>query len=250
MRETEMRTRLIAASPFLLFACALLHGQTTAEVATHDSTPTFSSGVNLVLVPVVVRDAKGQAIGTLHKEDFQLFDKGKLQFISKFSIETPGAPLIVPDTAVETDAEGNAKPAGSPGSPKGMAIANRFVAWLFDDVHISFEDLARARDAADKTLQALEPGARAAIFTTSGRTTLDFTDDRDALRKALLLIRPTPSMERGIAGCPDIEYYQADLIINKNDPLALQVAEAEYVACNPPPPNPTLTPAQIMAQAM
>src|SRR5579863_750045 len=111
MRETEMRlsgaflkprgTRLTGASPFLFFACALLHGQTTAEVATHDSTPTFSSGVNLVLVPVVVRDAKGHAIGTLHKEDFQLFDKGKPQFISKFSIETPGAPLIVPDTSVE-----------------------------------------------------------------------------------------------------------------------------------------------------
>ena len=69
MRETEMRlagafpkprrTRLIAASPLLLFAVRLLYGQTTAEVATHDSTPTFSSGVNLVLVPVVVRDGKG-----------------------------------------------------------------------------------------------------------------------------------------------------------------------------------------------
>src|SRR5580693_6456757 len=235
MRETEMRTRLIAASPFLLFACALLHGQTTAEVATHDSTPTFSSGVNLVLVPVVVRDAKGQAIGTLHKEDFQLFDKGKLQFISKFSIETPGAPLIVPDTAVETDAEGNAKPAGSPGSPKGMAIANRFVAWLFDDVHISFEDLARARDAADKTLEPLEPGARAAIFTTSGRTTLDFTDDRDALHQALLRIQPSPTLVGGgKKDCPDIGMYQADLIVNKNDPTALQLAESEYLTCNPP----------------
>jgi VWFA-related protein len=55
-------------------------------------------------------------------------------------------------------------------------------------------------------------------------------------------------MERGIAGCPDIEYYQADLIINKNDPLALQVAEAEYVACNPPPPGQTVAQAMALAE--
>jgi VWFA-related protein len=231
-----------------VFACALLHAQTTAEMATRDTTPTFSSGVNLVLVPVVVRDDKGHAIGTLHKEDFQLFDKGKLQVISKFSIETPGTPLIVPDTAVETDADGNAKPAGaSTAAPKGMAIATRFVAWLFDDLHIDFADLARSREAADKKLQALEPGSRAAIFTTSGRNTLDFTDDRDALHKTLMALQPRPSNPTGgITSCPDIQYYQADLIINKNDPQALQAGEAEYVSCNPPLGQ---TVAQAMAQA-
>jgi VWFA-related protein len=195
-----------------------------------------------------VRDSKGRAIGTLQKEDFQLFDKGKLQIISKFSVETPAAPLTLPDTSTETDARGNAKPNdSSAGSPKTTAIATRFVAWLFDDLHISFGDLVRVRTAAEQKLQALEPGTRAAIFTTSGRTTLDFTDDRDMLHQALLQIRPSPTITAGTPDCPDIEYYQADLIFNRNDQQALGIAEAEYVACNPPPP--TVTPAQAMAQS-
>src|ERR1700733_2994374 len=75
--------------------------QNTDELITPDSAPTFSAGVNLVLVPVVVRDKKGRAIGTLRKEDFQLFDKGKRQVISKFSLERAGDQQIVPSAAVE-----------------------------------------------------------------------------------------------------------------------------------------------------
>ncbi len=89
--------------------------QTTAEVTQRDTPFTFSTGVNLVLVPVVVRDRDGHAVGTLKKEDFQLFDKGKLQEISKFSVEKAEAPPTLPDTSIQTDASGNpqAKPSGA-----------------------------------------------------------------------------------------------------------------------------------------
>ena len=241
-----------------VLACAFLHAQTTAEIATHDSPPTFSTGVNLVLVPVVVRDGKGRAIGTLHKEDFQLFDKGKLQIVSKFSVETPGSPPIVRDTAAETDPEGRAKP--NPEGSQKTAVATRFVAWLFDDVHTSPSDLIQSRLAADRRLgEPSEPGTRAGIFTTSGRTTLDFTDDRDALHQALLRIQPSPTLvDAGPKDCPDIGLYQADLIVNKNDPIALQLAESEYLTCNPPNPpfqlaalsNPKLSYDQWVQQQM
>ena len=48
---------------------------------------TFKARVNLVMVPVVVRDKQGHAVGGLHQEDFQLFDKGKPQYIARFSVE-------------------------------------------------------------------------------------------------------------------------------------------------------------------
>ncbi len=39
--------------------------------------------------------------------------------------------------------------------------------------------------------------------------------------------------------CPDISYYMADLIQNKNDQTALQAAAQEVLAtCDPPPPGP------------
>jgi VWFA-related protein len=51
-----------------------------------------------------------------------------------------------------------------------------------------------------------------------------------------LMSRPTiggPGSE-----CPDLNYYMADLIQNKNDPTALQAAATEVLAsCEPPPPG-------------
>src|SRR6185312_2274136 len=113
----------------------------SAEISTHDTAPTFSSGVNLVLVPVVVRDSKGNPVGTLRREDFQLFDKSRPQFISKFSIERPAAPLIIPNSGIETDPEGNQKALATTPQP----VATRFVAWLFDDLHLNAGDIARVR---------------------------------------------------------------------------------------------------------
>src|ERR1039457_1452827 len=70
------------------------------EMATKDSPATFKTRVNLVMVPVVVRDNKGKAVGTLHMEDFQLFDKGKPQVIVKFTAVKSGPKTKEPPPAI------------------------------------------------------------------------------------------------------------------------------------------------------
>ena len=69
--------------------------QNAPEMVQHDEAATFRTRVNLVMVPVVVHNRKGDAVGNLEKEDFSLFDKGKLQEITRFSVEKtgPGEPF-------------------------------------------------------------------------------------------------------------------------------------------------------------
>src|SRR5580658_4475630 len=99
-----------------------------AEMSTHDAPATFSTRVFLVQVPVVVRDKLGHAVGTLHKEDFQLFDKGKPQIISRFAVEKAGTSSIPAVKAVDVNL---------PDQDQGEApIPQRFIAYLFDDVHL------------------------------------------------------------------------------------------------------------------
>ncbi|HKV24182.1 MAG TPA: VWA domain-containing protein [Candidatus Acidoferrum sp.] len=197
----------------------------TAELSSHDTPPTFKVRVNLVLVRVVVRDAQGHVVPNLHKEDFELFDNRKRQAISLFSIETPGS--RAPSSA---DAPGSADSASASAAAMA-ALPQRFVSIVFDDQHMnSMSDAMFVRNAASKFLDSLAPSDRAGIFSTSGQFTQEFTSDHDLLRSVLVRILPR-ALTMGTHDCPDISYYQADLIQNKRDPQALDVATEDAVQC-------------------
>ena len=175
------------------------------------------------MVPVVVRDAKGKAIGTLKKEDFQLFDKGKPQTIARFAIEKSDGRVVPMEVTADPGAEK---------APEGPPPASRFTAYLFDDMHTSFGDLAQARVAAAKHLATALKGAdRAAIFTTSGQNALDFTDDREKLEETMNRITPRSRLLHTGTDCPDVTDYMADRIINLSDPIATNAAAQEALAC-------------------
>jgi VWFA-related protein len=205
--------------------------QTSAEIATHDEPTTFRVNVKLVVVRAVVRDSRGNAVGNLRQEDFQVFDKGKPQVISHFEVEQPGSQAAKARLKAEENSGGGPSGYAPPHNANAAAAPERFIAYMFDDVHLEFGDLARVREAAERHFASLRPTDRAAIFTTSGVTRLDFTDDRAKLHETLIRLQPRPITGSFLHDCPAISYYQADLIVNKLDTNALQVAIEERIEC-------------------
>ncbi|HVY94508.1 MAG TPA: VWA domain-containing protein, partial [Bryobacteraceae bacterium] len=166
----------------------------------------------------MVRDSKGNPVDNLTIDDFQLSDNGKPQLISKFSIER----------LEKTPPPGDA-----------AAIPTRFVAYLFDDVHMTPRDLIETRDAVTRRIDAAsDPRQRIAIYSTSGITLQDFTADKSQLHAAL------SSLHIGPAGgftslyqdeCPSMTYYEAHLVYNDRDQDAIALANADATACGATP---------------
>ena len=205
-----------------------------AEVTTHDTAPTFKVRVNLVLVRVVVRDASGKFVPDLKRDDFQLLDNRKSQTISSFSVETPQTHAVTPVAPTSSLEPGEPPPTAAPVLPQ------RFVSVVFDDTDLHTQDAVYVRASAQKLFDALPPSDRVGVFSTSGQVTVDFTSDRARLKDSLLGITPRPLAAAGIQDCPTITFYQADQIVDNNDPNALGIAMQEYTACSsqsrPPPP--------------
>ena len=155
---------------------------------------------NLVVVRVVVRDAQGKPVNGLRKEDFKLFDSGKEQPIAQFEAEPAVEPPSAPVVARKPD---EARAALSP------ALPGRFLAFYFDDLYISDNDMVQVRQAADDYLAAhLQPTDRVAIFT-SGAMLSDFTSDPKQIHEALSRLRASGRAPAPGHDCPDLTDYQA-----------------------------------------
>src|ERR1017187_2030753 len=201
------------------------------EMITTDRPVTFKVQTNLVEVPVVVRDREGHAVGNLKQEDFHILDKGKQQEIARFALvkaagstgrgdaPTPGAPAA----GVSTN------PSAVPGAP--AAVPTRFVAFVFDDVHMRTEDLPQVRAAVLKYLgTSLGPRDRVALFTTSGQQGVDFTDRPEALSEALNKVSPSPIAAPGFSSIGDayVSYFQA---VQVDQQVGLQPSESDIPKC-------------------
>ena len=212
---------------FLPLAAALAAEAQTGEVTSREVAPTFRASVNLVRVPVVVRDKQGHTVGTLRKEDFLVTDRGKTQYVSQFALEGSAVPK---PPAPRQPAEG---PEGLPLATSKLVVPTRFVAFVFDDIHLKMADLMNVRLAAIKHIEQGIPSAnRVAVLTMSGKVSLAFTGDLARFRQALMKIMPVPPHET----FPPASYYVADQWMNRDDNQALQMQVGVTAACLPGAP--------------
>jgi VWFA-related protein len=189
----------------------------------------FKVDVNKVLVPVVVRDKQGRALEDLKKADFQVFDNEQPRAAFGFTVEKRAVEASNAGIALEGGAE---RPDSQSPPPQSSLPPQRFILFLFDDLHLSFEDLVHAQKAAAKLLDGeLASADLVALGSTSGMTTSGFSRDRSQFGDAMMRLRPRNLYRsEGAIGMTDV--------VSGNNP----------VINRPTTRGPEMTPAKILAE--
>ena len=198
--QTRHRSHVppVAALAAVLIAAASLPG-VGQQAPDAQRRPTFQSGIDLVLVNVVVRDRNGQIVRGLTRGDFTVTEDGRPQTVSTFGFEeldasavemaAPSIPTVLGGIGRAPAAP--AAPVAAPAVPADTMRGRRLIVMLFDLSSMQPEELQRSLEAARDYLERrLTPADVVAITTlsTSLQVVQDFTSDRTALVAAIDLM--------------------------------------------------------------
>jgi VWFA-related protein len=177
---------------------------------------------NEVQVGVVVRDGKGKVVSGLKGADFAVYDDGKEQAISSFSVETRELHGPVEKTAAAAPAAAQPNlpaqaPAAQANSP-APAPRPRYVALYFDDLNTPFGDIRHVQLAAENFIhEGVGPEDQIALFTSSGSETIDFTPNAPKILNAIENLKFRGRTIES-AGCPRITPFDAYEIATEPPP--------------------------------
>ena len=204
-----------------------LFAQQTNQATPQSEPVKIVVSVNAVSVPAVVRDSRGHVVGNLKQEDFQIFYKNKPQVVTGFSVQKRAS-----TDWVSTGAELAQNKFAAPAPPVvSTAPPERFIVFLIDNMHMSSSDLIQIQKAATKMVDtSLASSDVAAVVSMSGVSS-GLTRDRTKLQDAIAKL-PLQNLYRKVGrSCPNIDYYEADRIQNKHDPMAMDSAIQNTMSC-------------------
>ena len=114
-------------------------------------------------------------------------------------------------------------------------MAQRFIVFLFDDIHLSVEDLAQVQKAGAAVVDGLSTSDIGGVVSISGKTNSGLTRDRARLRDAIMSLQTRNTFRSDPRACPNISYYQAVQIEREHSPEgpAFQEAFRQVLNCNP-----------------
>jgi len=212
-------------SATLLLSSAIALAQLTpqqSQLPTLLPDSTIQVDVKLLLLPVVVRDAQGHAIGNLKKEDFKVFDQGKSRTISNLSLEQTSAtpqPIAL-------------QPAASSTSPApASTIPPRFTVFLFDDRHLNPSDLEDVKTASSRLFDLPMASEDRAIVLSFAGINSGITRDPAVLKAAVAKLKSQPRFGLDEHACLYIDYYSANQIVNLNSQREIAIATEKAYGC-------------------
>jgi VWFA-related protein len=153
--------------------------QRVAIPNTTQEKPTLRTTTREVVVDVVVRDAGGQPVSGLGREDFEIDEDGKKQAIDFFEAHSGDSPPSDRVSAMPSTEVGARMPEMAPG--------NAVTVLLLDTLNTEQQDQIYVHHQIDRFLEAAPAGTRMAIVVLGAKLRFiqGFTADVSALRAAL-----------------------------------------------------------------
>jgi VWFA-related protein len=174
-------------------------------VAQDQTSPTFKTNTNLVVINVAVKDKGGKALEDLKKEQFTLLEDGKPQQIAVFELQRlngetlPALEVSAPTLKTREAPETKPLPAAPTGPPKADDLKDRrLIAMLFDMSSMQPAEQIRAREAATKFINTqMTASDMVSIMTLTNelRVVQEFTADRETLLTGIQSLRVGDSSE-------------------------------------------------------
>jgi VWFA-related protein len=166
----------VASSVLLLILTNSLYSQTAPTL--NEANTTFHTNVRNVLVDVTVINNKGNPVANLQKNDFEVFEEGKLQKIASFE-EHKGAP---PNQVVSSPL-----PPSYYTNYPSVKSADSVNVLVLDTLNTPLEFQLNVHRNVVNYLNEMIPGPRIAIFTLNKKMRMvqGFTTDHSVLLDAL-----------------------------------------------------------------